>query len=625
MVSLQRFRRLTIRFGFISLMTIVLVLGWSAIAQSQLPSLPSGAANNSFNPPSEVSRHGEYETAAIKSPLDGKELFEVTSPTILNRDKIPDSLLPVEVRAEEVNERLWRVFYRTYSAKQTPIVTIATLNNRPVIQISDDQSSRPIRLVTLTEPDADFNGKTLNELAQTWQTILQNEVARLKQLTTPEVVRQRLGQALQILLGLLIASAVVWLLRRLLTRRQDVLEHQHQAQLAASTAPLTSVAPQSEPTVPSEPTQSETIPSKTVPSETIAGEETEAREITDLRSRFWATLQHQFSVKRRLDIDKSLQWALLWLFILMWYVGIARIISIIPLLMRWSSYVWATPLALIVIWFGVSLAIRISKSLIDRVLHSWKVTPLTPLAEAQRIALRSTTIAEALKGLATFVLIAIGIIWTLALFNIPTSSIVAGGAIVGLAISFGSQSLIKDLVNGCLILLEDQFAVGDVIKIGEKSGLVENLNLRVTQLRNGEGQLITIPNSNITDVSNLTRLWSRVDFSITVAYENDPKQVLDVLRQVSQELYSEPEWRDRLLEPPEILGIDDLSHTGMLVRVWLKTAPMQQWSVGREFRLRVRQAFEVNNIQIGRPQEITYNVDLVNSTLEQTSSKEIPT
>jgi len=590
----RRFHRLTVRFGLISLMTIVLVLGWGAIAQSQLPSLPSGAANNAFNPPSEVSRHGEYETAAIKSPLDGKELFEVTSPTILNRDKIPDGLLPVEVRAAAVNERLWRAFYRTYSAKQTPIVTIATLNNRPIVQISDDQSSHPIRLVTVTEPDADFNGKTLDELAQAWQRILQDEIARFKQLTTPEVVRQRLGQALQILLGLLIASAVIWLLRRLLTRRQNTLE-----KIAASTdgAPLTNAD------------------AKKAPSETIAGEETEAREIADVRSQFLAILQHQLSVKRRLDIDRFFQWALFWIFILMWYVGIARIISIIPLLMRWSIYIWATPLALIGIWFGISLAIRISRSLIDRLLHSWKVNPLTPLAEAQRIALRSTTIAEALKGFATFVLVVIGILWTLSLFNVPTSSILAGGAIIGLAISFGSQSLIKDLVNGCLILLEDQFAVGDVIKIGEKSGLVENLNLRVTQLRNGEGQLITIPNSNITDVSNLTRLWSRVDFSIVVDYDNDPKQVLDVLRQVSQQMYREPEWHDRLLELPEVLGIDDLSHTGMLVRVWLKTAPMQQWSVGREFRLRVRQAFETNDIAIGKPQSITYSTDLAKPPL----------
>jgi small conductance mechanosensitive channel len=191
----------------------------------------------------------------------------------------------------------------------------------------------------------------------------------------------------------------------------------------------------------------------------------------------------------------------------------------------------------------------------------------------------------------------------------------AGGAVIGLAISFGSQSLIKDLVNGCLILIEDQFAVGDVIQVRDKSGLVENLNLRVTQLRNSEGQLITITNSNITNVSNLTRLWSRIDFSIVVAYENDPKLVLDILKEVCQQLYSEPEWRDHLPEPPKVLGIDDLSHTGMSMRVWIKTAPMEQWSVGREFRLRVRQAFEANNIQIGRPQSITYNADLAKAVV----------
>ena len=118
----------------------------------------------------------------------------------------------------------------------------------------------------------------------------------------------------------------------------------------------------------------------------------------------------------------------------------------------------------------------------------------------------------------------------------------------------------------------------------------------------GEGQLITIPNSNITDVSNLTRLWSRVDFSIVVAYKNDPQKVLAVLKEVSQSLYDDPLWRDRLVELPEVLGIDHLSWSGMLVRVWIKTMPMEQWSVGREFRLRVRQGFEVHNIHIGKPE-----------------------
>jgi small conductance mechanosensitive channel len=113
-------------------------------------------------------------------------------------------------------------------------------------------------------------------------------------------------------------------------------------------------------------------------------------------------------------------------------------------------------------------------------MYSWNANPLLTLGETQRIALRATSIASSLKGLVTFIFVTVGIIWTLGLFKIPVSSILAGEAVIGLAISFGSQSLIKDLVNGCLILVEDQFAMGDVIQINDQGGLVENLNLRVT-------------------------------------------------------------------------------------------------------------------------------------------------
>lgn len=591
-----------LRLVLVSVLTILLVLSWNSLARSELPSLTINPGSTASEPPSGVNRYGEYEVAFIRSPLDHKPLFEVVSPTIFHRDNIPVGKLPVEVRAHEVNQRLWRVLQRTTQAKETPVVTVAILNNRPIIQISDDRTTRPIRLVTVTEPDSDWNGKTLEELAEEWRSLLQDEVVRFKQLASPPVVRQRVRQALQILLGLILVSAVIWLLRRLLNRRQQSIESRYHDQLVAI-----ATAEKAEPK------------DDVLALEHFQKEEMEAREIDTRRSQFLTMLQYQLGAKRQLDVYKFLKWALFWLFIVLWYLGIARIISIIPVLMQWSIYVWAGPLMLLAIWFGISLTIRITKSLIDRFTHSWKLNALLPLGEAQRVALRTATISAALKGLITFVLVIIGIIWTLSVFNIPTSSILAGSAVLGLAVSFGSQSLVKDLVNGCLILIEDQFAVGDVIQIGDKSGLVENLNLRVTQLRNSEGQLITIPNSNITNVCNLTRLWSRVDFSILVAYENDPKQVLEVLHQVCQQMYSEAEWRDRLPELPEVLGIDDLSHEGMLVRVWIKTAPMAQWSVGREFRLRVRQAFEANHISIGRPQKITYNVGLSSTNLSTVS------
>ncbi|QMS89213.1 mechanosensitive ion channel family protein [Nostoc edaphicum CCNP1411] len=574
-------------------MTIAIVLGWSAIAHSQLSSSPTAASNDPHKPPKGVTRLGEYEIANVNSPLDKNLLFKVVSPTVFNRDEPPEGSLPVEVRAEEITQRLMRALDRANKAKQTPIISVATLNNRLILQLNDDQTTRSLRLVTVTEPDADYYGKTLEELAQEWRKILQAEVERIERLFSPNVLSQRVGQAIQISIGLVLGSVVLWFLRRTLIRKQTVLQARYQEHIAEAKEAAVKRS------------QAET----SVNIQAIDTSESEAHTIAHQRSQFLEIIQRQFTLKRQLGIYSFLTLLLFWAFILGWYIGIVVIMSRVPYLMRWWSEALARPLALLIIWFFTSIVIRIGKSLIDYIIDVWTTHPSLPLSETQRITLRSATVSGALKGLITFVFITFGILRTLDIFNVPTSSILAGGAVIGIAISLGSQSLMKDLVNGCLILMEDQFAVGDVVEIGNKSGLVENLNLRVTQLRNGEGKLITIPNSNITDVNNLTRLWSRVDFSIVVAYENDPKQVLEILRQVSQQLYSEVEWRDRLPESPEVLGIDDLSHTGMLVRVWIKTAPMEQWNVGREFRLRVRLAFEANNIQIGRPQWITYNTD----------------
>ncbi len=525
-------------FSFFSLIILINI---------SLISLPSLAQNNTSSPSINTVVHdGEYEIAPIRSPLDNKILFEVTTPNALYRKKVSMGASHAEVRAKEINERLWRVLKRTIDAKQTPIVSIATLNNRLILQIRDDQSSYPIRLLTVTEPDADRNGASMEELAKQWQKIIQDEISRFQQIASPNAFLQRLGRALKIFFELLIATAIIWFLRKILSKREQALEKIHQENLQTN----------------------------------------------------------KFSLERRLKVDKFLQWALFWLLILIWYLGIARIISIIPILMFWSNYVWTTPPLLIAIWFLVSLGIRLSKTFIERSINSWKNIPLFTGIENQRIHLRSRTIAGALQGLFTVFWIFLGIVWTLSLFNVPTNSILAGGALLGLAISFGSQNLIKDLVNGCFILIEDQFGIGDIIEVDNKSGLVENLNLRITQLRNNEGQLVTIPNGNITRVSNLTRLWSRVDFSIVVDYDSDPDFVLDILNQICVQIYNDSKWQEYLLEMPEVLGIEDISYMGIKVGVWLKTIPLEQWKVAREFRLRVKRAFAEHNIQIGKP-EIT--------------------
>lgn len=570
-----------------TLVTIALVFGWGTIVHSQLPLLPTASSYDPRTPPENVTRVGEYEIASVQSPLDKNLLFEIAAPTVFDREKAPAGSLPVEIRAEEIRQRLLRVLDRTTKAEQPPLVSIATLNQRLILQFSDDQTSRPLKLLTITDADADYYGKTLEELAQEWQKILQADVARIDHLFSPQVIHRRVEQALQVVLGLLLGSAVCWLLGRLLMRQQRALQIR-QSEVTTATNQTVIGAPEADPS-----SAGLTTPMNL--------EEVEATAIGQQRSRFLELLQQQFSLKRQRGIYAFLTWLLFWIFILMWYVGITVIVSRVPYLMRWSKETLAGPLVLLILWFSISLVLRLSKSLIDRITRTWVAYPSLSTSELHRLTLRADTVSRSLKGLATGILITLGILWSLGLFNVPTGSILAGGAVVGLAISFGSQSLIKDLVNGCFILIEDQFAVGDVVQIGDKRGLVENLNLRVTQLRNGEGQLITIPNSNISNVSNLTRLWSRIDFAIVVAYDNDPIHVLETLRHVSQQLYSDPEWRTKLLELPEVLGIDDLSRMGMLVRVWIKTLPTERWRVGREFRLRVRQSFEANGIRMDEP------------------------
>jgi small-conductance mechanosensitive channel len=609
-------------------------LAWPALGQ--LPSLAdaSPAATNNANLPAGVLRFGDLEVMTVHSPYTDKELFQIAAPTVLERANPPASVLPVELRAADIEGRLQLVFSRMGALDNPPQINRSTLNQTPILVISNGQTSRSLALVTVTEQDSAFYGQTRQELAQVWQEILQAEVDRVHHLNQPDTLRRRLIYGLNILLGLLAFSLLVWLLRRLLNKRQKFLRQQKQeedklrANLLANTAAqhekqtmevavearesreaMAAASPDIAPP-PLAATDQAPPPDNMIQSVTAA--EQGAAFVFTQHKALLASLRQQFTFNRRIRFYTLLKWCLFWGSILVWYVGIFAISSTVPFLMRWRFWILSKPLELIFIWFVVGMAIRLSHAVIDAstikrfstaIPSEFTANP----AEEQRRELQASTITTALEGLATVGFIVAGILWTLNTLNLSTQSILAGGAILGLAISFGSQSLVKDVVNGSLILLEDQFAIGDVVAIDGDSGVVENVNLRVTQIRNTQGELITIPNSAISRVKNMTRLWSRVDFAIEVAYENNIDKVINLLDQVAQTMYQESPWSQLILEPPEMLGVDQLSHTGMLLRIWIKTAPMQQWAVGREYRRRVRRAFEQHQIQIGRPEWISYN------------------
>ncbi len=158
------------------------------------------------------------------------------------------------------------------------------------------------------------------------------------------------------------------------------------------------------------------------------------------------------------------------------------------------------------------------------------------------------------------------------------------------------------MLNGLLILSTDRYAIGDVIEVDGRGGLVEDMNLYATSLRNLDGQLIVIPNGQISTVINSSKDWARVNFTVKVAWNADLQKTLEIIQQVMEKLQSDPELQEKILEPGEILGIDEVSHEGILIRLLFKTKPLQQWFVGRQFRIQLKQAFDAAGISLGVPQ-----------------------
>jgi len=187
--------------------------------------------------------------------------------------------------------------------------------------------------------------------------------------------------------------------------------------------------------------------------------------------------------------------------------------------------------------------------------------------------------------------------------GVELAPLLAGAGVVGLAVSFGAQSLVKDVISGLFMLFENQFGVGDVIRIEGVSGTVEKMTLRVVVLRDVHGTVHIVPNGQITKVSNLTRSWARVVLDVGVAYKEDTDRVMAVLRDIGQQLYADESWKPLLVEPVEVPGIEMFADSAVNIRVMVKTLPLKQWDVARELRRRIKLRFDQEGIEIPFPHQ----------------------
>ncbi|MBN1479484.1 mechanosensitive ion channel family protein [candidate division KSB1 bacterium] len=190
--------------------------------------------------------------------------------------------------------------------------------------------------------------------------------------------------------------------------------------------------------------------------------------------------------------------------------------------------------------------------------------------------------------------------------GIDIAPLIAGAGIVGLALGFGAQELVRDFITGFFMLLENQVRAGDVAIVNGTGGLVEQVGLRTIVLRDLSGVVHVFQNGKINTLSNMTKEWSAMVFDIGVAYKEDTDKVADIMMQVAEEMRADDNFASNIIAPMEIFGVDSFGDSAVVVKARLKTKPIQQWAVGREYRRRLKKAFDAQNIEIPFPHRTVY-------------------
>jgi moderate conductance mechanosensitive channel len=231
--------------------------------------------------------------------------------------------------------------------------------------------------------------------------------------------------------------------------------------------------------------------------------------------------------------------------------------------------------------------------------------PATDVLGTARVEQRTETLRVVIRSVSKAVLILLVILMISAELGFSIGPVLASAGIVGLAVGFGAQSLVKDVISGFFILFEDQFGVGDVVRIGDFLGVVERMTLRATVLRNIEGQVYVVPNGNIASVIVLTKEWARAVLDVTVPHKEDLTRVFEALRRAGGRLAEDQP--DRVLEQPVVLGVERLDDSGVMIRSIVKTPPFKKDDVVREWRRLVKDEFDKAGIELARKsvQEIT--------------------
>ena len=271
------------------------------------------------------------------------------------------------------------------------------------------------------------------------------------------------------------------------------------------------------------------------------------------------------------------------------------------LLSEWSTLISVAAILVGAIVLRVVLKLstrKIVKTIVSGVRHASKIEQMDSLVAEQRLTQRSKTIASVLDNFATWAISITALVMVLSEFGVNVGALIAVSTIIGAAVGFGAQSLVKDLLAGIFIVFEDQYGVGDWVEIGEVSGEVERVGLRVTEIRDIHGTLWFVRNGEINEVGNSSQEWAAALLDFSFAYENDVDTVQGIILDVASRMRASNDWASDMTSDVEIWGMQHVSGEQFIIRASVKTLPNRQWAVTRELRKRCKEAFDAKGINL---------------------------
>jgi len=274
------------------------------------------------------------------------------------------------------------------------------------------------------------------------------------------------------------------------------------------------------------------------------------------------------------------------------------------LIPRTTVWLLSSGVKIVGILIGAYIFHKIAQRAIDKVVRKAVIRDRFMSEDAE--VKRENTLIRVFHSVLHVLVITIVVMMILTELGIEIGPIIAAAGIAGLAFGFGAQYLIRDIIAGLFITVENQYRVGDVACLDDTCGLVENITLRMTILRDLDGKVHHVPNGEIKRSTNLSKQFARVNLNIGIGYDSDLEKVIEVINRVGNEIAEDPNWKEFIIKPPQFLRVDDFADSAIIVKILGDTIPLKQWDVSGEFRKRIKIAFDKEGIEIPYPQRVVH-------------------